>query len=145
MSPEERSLCLVMAALLRRGRLMTTLALVLTVASLVAAFELMLHSRQGVRLGFALIAAAVLVGLVGLTLAARVAFDADLFERLGRGALDLQSLDQALARLRLAPAAKLGRTLEARLPGTKRLIRLQLAALLSQLALLLLFTVVALG
>ena len=140
MSPEERSLCLVMAALLRRGRLMTTLALVLTVASLVAAFELMLHSRQGVRLGFALIAAAVLVGLVGLTLAARVAFDADLFERLGRGALD-----QALARLRLAPAAKLGRPLEARLPGTKRLIRLQLAALLSQLALLLLFTVVALG
>ena len=140
MSPEERSLCLVMAALLRRGRLMTTLALVLTVASLVAAFELMLYSRQGVRLGFALIAAAVLVGLVGLTLAARVAFDADLFERLGRGALD-----QALARLRLAPAAKLGRPLEARLPGTKRLIRLQLAALLSQLALLLLFTVVALG
>ena len=140
MSPEERSLCLVMAALLRRGRLMTTLALVLTVASLVAAFELMLHSRQGVRLGFALIAAAVLVGLVGLTLAARVAFDADLFERLGRGALD-----QALARLRLAPAAKLGRPLEARLPGTKRLIRLQLATLLSQLAHLLLFTVVALG
>ena len=43
MSPVERSLCLVMAALLRRGRLMTTLALVLTVASLVAAFELMLH------------------------------------------------------------------------------------------------------
>ena len=97
------------------------------------------------RLGFALIAAAVLVGLVGLTLAARVAFDADLFERLGRVALDLQSLDQALAKLRLAPAAKLGRSLEARLPGARRLIRLQLAALLSQLALLLLFTVVALG
>ncbi|SED00495.1 hypothetical protein SAMN05519104_2564 [Rhizobiales bacterium GAS188] len=133
MNPEERAICVVMAALLRRGRLIHGLSLPVTLLALVAAPLVALE--LDIRLGSAVLVATVIAGFCEAVLAARVAFDADLFERLGAGDLDLPTLDAALARLRLAPAAKLGRPLDARLAGARRLLALQLTALLLQLIL----------
>ena len=138
MTADERALCAVMAALLARGRLIHGLSLPFTLGALVA-IVLLDRSLDIPRLGVMVLAISALAGLCETVFAARVAFDADMFQGLGAGELDLPTMDRALGRLRLAPAAKLGRSLDARLAGARRLLLLELAAFTAQFVLVMVF------
>ncbi len=77
-----------------------------------------------------------LVGLVQTYLALRTGFDARLFRRMadtGLGPADLAVFDRAMIELRLMPATKAGRPIEARIAGAKRLLQLQSLAMLLQI------------
>jgi hypothetical protein len=120
-----------MAALLGSGRVVHGLSLPITLASLVPAPLFFLASRPVV--GWLMLGAIFVAGLVEAYVAARVRLDAKLFATLGAGALEFADLDRALARLKLAPQRKLGRSLEPRLAGAAWLLRLQVALLAAQL------------
>jgi hypothetical protein len=75
-----------------------------------------------------------MAGLCEAFFAARVALDADLFGQIARGDLDLERLDAAMDRLGLASPEKLARPLRPRIDGALRLLRLQAAWFLLQLA-----------
>lgn len=124
-------------ALLRQGRTLDHLSRLLTVAALV-----MLIGARGLGVASpALVGALVLAVLAGLAeayFAIRVAFDADLFDRLRDPArMDLAALDAALVQLGLLPASRSGRPLEQRIAGAQRLLYKQGTALVIQIAVLL--------
>jgi hypothetical protein len=131
-NPEDRAACCVMAAVLRRGHLLHLFSAPLTVASFIAIPALAVLSGPPL---FTIDASVTFIaGLCEAFFAARVALDADLFGELAKGHFDLDGLDAAMDRLGLASGPKLGRSLKARLDGALRLLRLQAAWLLLQLA-----------
>lgn len=128
------------AALLDQGRTLDALSRLLTVLALgallaIPLLELSFPEAQWTLFG------AVAAGLVQLLLALRVGFDAALFRELARtpvgDKLDLKGLDDALSTLRLVRSGKAGRPLEPRLAGARKLLRLQMLALVVQLVLML--------
>ncbi|MEX5612985.1 hypothetical protein ABFV58_33530, partial [Pseudomonas protegens] len=100
------------ASLLRRGRALDQLSTGLTLLG--ALYGLGQYLLTSVTLGGLLVSLAlVLLGLVEKYLALRVAFDADLFQRVADAPTTLehstQALDQALSALGLQPAQRGGR------------------------------------
>jgi hypothetical protein len=122
------------AAILRRGTLVHTASLILTGAALFFGAT----TRPEI---VWLIAASLVVvlGLVEFWLAARVALDADLFDTLAARQTDLAGFDRAMQRLGLMPSAKTGRSLDARIRGALRLLKLQALMLGLQLVVLVVF------
>jgi hypothetical protein len=113
------------AALLRRGAMVHAVSAALTIGGLaLAVFDQALWP-----------AGVIAIGAVEFWLAARVAIDADLFAALGDD--DLARFDDAMQRLGLMQAGKAGRSMEQRIRGALRLLKLQGATLLLQIAALL--------
>lgn len=108
------------AAILRRGSLLHTASLVLTLAALIAGAA----ARPG---GAWLVAIAVIVvlGVIEFWLAARVALDAELFDILAARPSDLAGFDRAMQGLGLRPPGKVNRPLADRIRGAFRLLKLQ--------------------
>src|ERR1700741_4159168 len=75
MTADERALCTVMAALLRRGRLVHGLCLPLTLVTFVAVALLGVSPDMGAGAGVKVLAVAAAAGLCETVFAARVAFD----------------------------------------------------------------------
>ncbi|MCZ8181880.1 MAG: hypothetical protein O9322_02835 [Beijerinckiaceae bacterium] len=143
---EIRARPVVMAALLRQGRLVHGVGLVFLVATLALAIGLALDGRLAGPAAL-LLGCGLLAGLGESWFAFRVALDADLFRRIGAGQLTLDGLDAALSGLGLLPQGKAGRPLDARMAGAKALLAkqvglagLQLILLLAMLAILILRT-----
>ncbi len=133
------------ADLLEQGAILDRLSRPLTIAALLG-----LIVGLGVELGALLTAGLLLVALAGLGetyLALRVGFDAALFRRLAEGgtngAGDLGKLDAALLELGLLSENKAGRAIEQRAQGARRLLTLQGAAVVLQVAVVLLATALA--
>lgn len=110
-----------MAALLRQGRLIHGLALVLLLVTGGLAAGLALDGRL-TGLPAWLLALATIAGLAQTWFAFRVGLDERLFAALGAGLLTLPALDSGLAGLGLVPPGKAGRPLAARLQGAKALL-----------------------
>jgi hypothetical protein len=124
------------AVVLRRGAMIHALSRVLTVVAILGtAFVLLVRQPTPVWLATAAVMA--VAGAIEFWLAARVAIDADLFEALARHADDLDGFDQAMRDLGLLSAAKTARALPDRVRAAFRLLRLQGAALVVQVAVLL--------
>ena len=134
MSAPARELLLCGAALLDQGRNVDRLSRPLTVAALIG---ILICPAIMTEPPWMLVAFAMLVALAGLAeayLAIRVGFDAALFHQLASTpeTPDFAGADAALTRLGLLPAAKLGRSAEARVAGARRLIGFQTLALVAQ-------------
>jgi len=124
------------AAVLRRGSMIHALSRVLTVVAILGAgFALLVRQPTPVWLASAVVTA--LAGAIEFWFAARVAIDADLFEALARHADDLDGFDQAMRDLGLLSSAKTARALPDRVRAAFRLLKLQGAALVMQVAVLL--------
>lgn len=122
------------AALLDQGRTVDRLSRPLTVAALVGlvAYPAVIGPTPLV-----LAAIAILIALAGFAesyFAIRVGFDAALFHRLASApeAPDFADTDQALTQLGLLPETKRDRPADARIAGARRLMRLQILALVVQ-------------
>ncbi|WP_409286060.1 hypothetical protein [Pseudomonas protegens] len=128
------------ASLLRRGRALDQLSTGLTLLG--ALYGLGQYLLASVTLGGLIVSLAlVLLGLVEKYLALRVAFDADLFQRVADGPAPLehstQALDQALSALGLQPAQRGGRPWNERSRGALGLLRRQALLLAAQVLVLL--------
>lgn len=132
MRPEDRAVCGVMAVLLRRGLTLHAISAPLTIVSLIAAPALAAFGGPLLLTSDAIIT--FVAGLFEAFFAMRVALDADLFDDLAKGRLDLDGLDAAFSRMGLMPGEKRGRAIEARFLGAQRLLRFQLASALAQFA-----------
>ncbi|MDB5381646.1 MAG: hypothetical protein JWO26_1278 [Rhodospirillales bacterium] len=121
-----RDLAAATAMLLRQGRNLDRLSRGLT---LVGALSVFLGPIPWLGVGL------VLAGVAQSWFAFRVGFDAALFAALGRGDGTLASMDAALMALGLMPESKTGRDITLRASGAKRLLVLQVVALLAQIAL----------
>jgi hypothetical protein len=133
-------------SLLDQGRGIDRLSRLLTAAALAALVGIAVWGvHQPVPV--ALLALAVLAGVVEVYLAIRVGFDAALFRHLAdaaeTGTRDLANLDAALMAIGLVPASKAGRPLEARVAGACRLFYQQAGSVALQVALFLLGAVTA--
>ncbi|MEX1993430.1 MAG: hypothetical protein WD929_02115 [Steroidobacteraceae bacterium] len=129
-----RTLLACAAALLDQGRTVDRLSRPLTAAALIG---VLVYPAAIGQPPLALAAAAIVVALAGFAesyLAIRTAFDAALFHRLASAPepVDFGEIDQALTKLGLLPAAKRGCAADARIAGARRLMRLQVLALLVQ-------------
>ncbi|MCP1420003.1 hypothetical protein J3D47_004246 [Pseudomonas laurylsulfativorans] len=132
----------VTASLLRRGdsldRLSTGLSLLGALLGL-CQYVLSNPGTWGVTCSSGLL----VLGLWQKYWAVRVAFDADLFQRLARSAADLgertQALDQALTALNLQPAERAGRPWSQRIAGALKLLRRQALLVAAQVLLTLVF------
>ncbi|AGL87887.1 hypothetical protein ABH911_001948 [Pseudomonas protegens] len=128
------------ASLLRRGRALDQLSTGLTLLG--ALYGLGQYLLTSVTLGGLLVSLAlVLLGLVEKYLALRVAFDADLFQRVADAPTTLehstQALDQALSALGLQPAQRGGRPWDQRSRGALGLLRRQALLLAAQVLVIL--------
>lgn len=128
------------ASLLRRGRALDQLSTGLTLLG--ALYGLAQYLLASVTLGGLIVSLALLLlGLVEKYLALRVAFDADLFQRVADSPTSLehstQALDQALGALGLQPAEKGGRPWDQRSRGALGLLRRQALLLAAQVLTLL--------
>ncbi|WP_434986140.1 hypothetical protein [Pseudomonas protegens] len=128
------------ASLLRRGRALDQLSTGLTLLG--ALYGLGQYLLTSVTLGGLLVSLAlVLLGLVEKYLALRVAFDADLFQRVADAPTTLehstQALDQALSALGLQPAQRGGRPWYQRSRGALGLLRRQALLLAAQVLVIL--------
>ena len=119
------------AAILRRGALLHTASLVLTVATVIACVATRPDS-----IWLVAIAVVAPLGIVEFWLAARVALDAELFDVLAARPLDLAGFDQAMQSLGLMPPTKANRPLADRIRGAFRLLKLQALTLGLQVAVL---------
>ena len=129
-----RTLMSCAADLLDQGRTADNLSRLLTAAALIG---FVVYPAAKGPPPLALAAYAILIALAGFAegyLAIRVGFDAAVFHRLARAPEppDFGDTDDALTALGLLPAAKRGRPAEARIAGARRLMRLQMLALLVQ-------------
>jgi hypothetical protein len=136
----------VTASLLRRGDLLDRLSTGFTLlGALLGLSQYVLTSPGfwGVTCGSGLL----VLGLWQKYWAVRVAFDADLFQRLAESAADLgertQALDQALTALNLQPAERAGRTWGQRITGALKLLRRQALLVAAQVLLTLVFILAA--
>lgn len=136
MTESVRELSFVASALLDQGRKVDRLSCGVTSAAIavIAIVPPLTPRPQWTLIAFAV--AAVICGLAETYLAIRVGFDASLFHRVAHTE-DVASLDSALGQLRLLPAEKRGRAVEARIAGARRLFRFQVLALAAQIACLL--------
>ncbi|WP_025131582.1 hypothetical protein [Pseudomonas sp. PH1b] len=128
------------ASLLRQGRALDQLSTGLTLLG--ALYGLGQYLLASVTLGGMLVSLAlVLLGLVEKYLALRVAFDADLFQRVADAPAALehstQALDQALGALGLLPLERAGRPWNERSRGALGLLRRQALLLAAQVLVLL--------
>ncbi|WP_350023420.1 hypothetical protein [Pseudomonas protegens] len=128
------------ASLLRRGRALDQLSTGLTLLG--GLYGLGQYLLTSVTLGGLLVSLAlVLLGLVEKYLALRVAFDADLFQRVADAPTTLehstQALDQALSALGLQPAQRGGRPWDQRSRGALGLLRRQALLLAAQVLVIL--------
>ncbi|MDX9683469.1 hypothetical protein [Pseudomonas protegens] len=128
------------ASLLRRGHALDQLSTGLTLLG--ALYGLGQYLLTSVTLGGLLVSLAlVLLGLVEKYLALRVAFDADLFQRVADAPTTLehstQALDQALSALGLQPAQRGGRPWDQRSRGALGLLRRQALLLAAQVLVIL--------
>ncbi|MCS4263206.1 hypothetical protein EDF83_4259 [Pseudomonas protegens] len=128
------------ASLLRRGRALDQLSTGLTLLG--ALYGLGQYLLTSVTLGGLLVSLAlVLLGLMEKYLALRVAFDADLFQRVADTPTALehstQALDQALSALGLQPAQRGGRPWDQRSRGALGLLRRQALLLAAQVLVIL--------
>lgn len=128
------------ASLLRRGRALDQLSTGLTLLG--ALYSLGQYLLTSVTLGGLLVSLAlVLLGLVEKYLALRVAFDADLFQRVADAPTTLehstQALDQALSALGLQPAQRGGRPWDQRSRGALGLLRRQALLVAAQVLVIL--------
>ncbi|MDP4570906.1 hypothetical protein Q8O96_17755 [Pseudomonas sp. LPH60] len=128
------------ASLLRRGRALDQLSTGLTLLG--ALYGLGQYLLASVSLGGLIVSLAlVLLGMVEKYLALRVAFDADLFQRVADSPASLehstQALDQALGALGLQPVEKGGRPWDQRSRGALGLLRRQALLLAAQVLVLL--------
>lgn len=128
------------ASLLRRGRALDQLSTGLTLLG--ALYGLGQYLLTSVTLSGLLVSLAlVLLGLVEKYLALRVAFDADLFQRVADAPTTLehstQALDQALSALGLQPAQRGGRPWDQRSRGALGLLRRQALLLAAQVLVIL--------
>ncbi|QEN45081.1 hypothetical protein [Pseudomonas protegens] len=128
------------ASLLRRGRALDQLSTGLTLLG--ALYGLGQYLLTSVTLGGLLVSLAlVLLGLMEKYLALRVAFDADLFQRVADAPTTLehstQALDQALSALGLQPAQRGGRPWDQRSRGALGLLRRQALLLAAQVLVIL--------
>jgi hypothetical protein len=123
------------ADLLDQGEIVNRLSRGLTV---LAAAILLLPLLALMAPVFAILCA--LAGMAELALAGRVRLDAALFRRAAADAaadrFDMAAFDAALVTLRLMPAAKAGRPIETRFYGARRLLVLQIASLVVQVAII---------
>jgi len=123
------------ASLLRRGRALDQLSTGLTLLG--ALYGLGQYLLASVTLGGLFLSLAlVLLGLAEKYLALRVAFDADLFQRVADAPASLehstQAMDQALNALGLQPAQGAGRPWDQRSRGALGLLRRQALLLATQ-------------
>jgi hypothetical protein len=118
------------SAVLRRGSMVHTASLVLTLAALLGGVAAPRAGAVWMTVGIAV----VVLGVVEFWLAARVALDAELFETITAKAADLEGFDRAMQALRLMPASKANRPLDVRIRGAFRLLKLQGLALGAQVA-----------
>ena len=122
------------ADLLDQGEIVDRLSLGLTVA----AAAILLLPPFATLAPVAILAA--LAGMAELALAGRVRFDAALFRRAAADAaadrFDMAAFDAALVTLKLMPAGKAGRPIETRFCGARRLLVLQIASLVVQVAII---------
>ncbi|KTC36678.1 MAG: hypothetical protein ACN6QY_20025 [Pseudomonas sp.] len=128
------------ASLLRRGQALDQLSTGLTLlGALYGLGQFLLASVSLV--GLVLSVSLVALGLVEKYLALRVAFDADLFQRVADAPASLdhstQALDQALSSLGLQPADRGGRPWHERSQGALGLLRRQALLLATQVLILL--------
>jgi hypothetical protein len=140
MTEPSRDLLRCAGTLLDQGRVVDRLSRALTAATLIL---LLVYSGAVGRPSWAQVAVATLIALAGLGqvyFAMRVGFDAALFQQLAGGCEepDFAGTDAALTRLGLLPATKVGRPIEARVAGARRLLRLQAMGLAAQVACVLL-------
>ncbi|MBV8189381.1 MAG: hypothetical protein JOY64_19565 [Alphaproteobacteria bacterium] len=125
------------AALLRRGVMVHTASLILTIVALLTGVGL---SFVGAKPGPAWLvvgAAVVVLGFVEFWLAGRVALDAELLSAIAAKGCDLDGFDGAMQTLGLMPSHKASRPIGARIRGALRLFKLQGLALVAQIAVLL--------
>lgn len=117
---------MIVAAALKRGAMIhsASMAVTLTVAVILIGTAAALF-RPPVGVGALWLVAAFLLGAIEFWLAARVAFDADLFTGLARESGDLAGFDRAMTGLGLMPTSKMGRPMTARAQGALRLMKLQ--------------------
>lgn len=124
---------LIAAMLLDSGRYIHAAALGL----MIGAFALAIPAFGRFNLlAAALDGAAILFYFTGLYLAIRVAFDAAIFRALGQQTLDLGRLDRLLLDIKLLPAEKVGRDMDARIKGAMRLMTWQIRCLIAQMVML---------
>ncbi|MBN9064203.1 MAG: hypothetical protein J0H41_17485 [Rhizobiales bacterium] len=121
---------LVAAAALKRGALIHRASMLMTGVSLIVLLCATMGAAHG-QAGALLAAVALLCGAAEFGLAARVAFDADLFAALARDG-DLPGFDRAMTGLSLMPVTKAGRPMEARAKGALRLLKRQAFVLAAQ-------------
>lgn len=130
----------VAAAALKRGAMIHRASMLANGFSLLIIVGVpagLLHARAG-----GLLATLALIGgTAEFALAARIAFDADLFAALARRT-DLAGFDKAMTGLGLMSPAKAGRPMTARAEGAMRLLRRQTACLAGQAVCLLLIGLV---
>lgn len=138
---DDRTVAAIATHLLAQGAMVHRLSSALTIASLLAVLLLVLLLPPARHATVILVALAVVAGLAELWFALRVAFDARVFRLLSRGdspdGLTLSAFDTAMGALGLMPQDKRGRPIAARLQGALRLLRWQVALLLTQVAILL--------
>ena len=132
LSPVEREQVAVTAHLLDQGRLIHGAALVLMA---VATIAVLITPANPWALGV------LIIGLIELTLAIRVSFDAALFHRIAATG-DAIHLDQAMNELTLMPTEKAGRPWLDRCHGARRLLTGQALALTAQCVLVVAFATI---
>ncbi|MEZ0259790.1 MAG: hypothetical protein ACAH80_02205 [Alphaproteobacteria bacterium] len=127
MDNNDKGIAAVTAAILHRGRMLNYVSLVLS--ALVVAQFLSKGAAFGVCPSLVLA-----LGLAEFWFAARVALDANLFEKIADGKLSTKDIDDSLLRLGLIKQEKAGRSMEDRSRGAFRLLKLQGMCLLGQMA-----------
>lgn len=132
----------VTASLLRRGDSLDRLSTGLTLLGALLGLSQYILANPG-GWGAACGSGLLVLGVWQKYWAQRVAFDADLFQRLSESAAVLgertQTLDQALTALDLQPAERAGRTWSQRIAGALKLLRRQALLLAAQVLLTLIF------
>ena len=126
------------AALLDQGRIVDRLSRPLTIAALVGLLIAPALDADLARRSVTLAIAVAIAGLAETYFAVRVSFDAALFHHLAGstapGEAVFTATDAAMTQLGLLPAAKVGRSAEARAAGAKQLLRWQILACVIQVA-----------
>jgi hypothetical protein len=129
---DDRGIAIITAAVLRRGRMLHHISLILSALVLAQFLLLGLYKTDALAAWPRILALVIVFGIAEIWYAARVALDADLFEAIGGAKLDATGLDRAMMRLGLTIEAKAGRGMEERARGGFRLLKLQGLCLLGQ-------------
>ncbi|MDE1153159.1 MAG: hypothetical protein PW788_11540 [Micavibrio sp.] len=125
---QDKSLCIVTAALLRRGIILHVFSLIMTALSLAQVYLPLSPTPCTTAASFFVI----VVGIAELYFSLRVALDADLFDALGNGFLDGENLDVSLNQLGLKANFPLKRSVENRSLGALRLMKFQASCMALQ-------------